>query len=193
MRVHLRVLVLFFFLTMGAIGQESFKDKFENTKPGSILKFKVSFNDSLKNATELPIVIVKGKEEGKILTILAGVHGYEYPPIMAVQEFLGEIRPEDLKGSLIIIPISSTAAFYGRSVFVNPNDGVNLNNAFPGKENGTVTLQVADYITKNIIPLTDVFLDIHGGDASEDLLPFACYYNREGQPIATAMAKKLSE
>ncbi|WP_222937116.1 M14 family metallopeptidase [Cytophaga sp. FL35] len=178
---------------MGAIGQESFKDKFEETKAGSLLKFKASFNDSLSNSAELPVVIIKGKEKGKVLTILAGVHGYEYPPIMAVQEFLGEIRPMDLKGSLIVIPISSTAAFYGRSVFINPNDGVNLNNAFPGKEKGTVTQQVAHYITKNIIPLTDVFLDIHGGDASEDLIPFVCYYNHQGQPKATAMAKKLSE
>lgn len=87
MKVYLRALV-FLLMTIGASGQESFKDKFENTKPGSILKFKASFNDSLKNATELPIVIVKGKEEGKVLTILAGVHGYEYPPIMLYKSFL---------------------------------------------------------------------------------------------------------
>lgn len=89
MKVYLRALVFLLMTIGGASGQELFKDKFENTKlGGSILKFKASFNDSLKNATELPIVIVKGKEEGKVLTILAGVHGYEYPPIMQYKSFL---------------------------------------------------------------------------------------------------------
>lgn len=70
---------------------------------------------------------------------------------------------------------------------------MNLNNAFPGKENGTVTQQIAHYITRNIIPLTDVFLDIHSGDACEDLLPFVCYYNNELNAKETAKAKELSE
>lgn len=193
MKIQLKMFVLMILMTIGVKGQKSFKDKFEETKAASILKFKASFNDSLNNSTELPIAIVKGKKGGKVLTILAGVHGYEYPPIMAVQEFLREIRPEDVKGSLIVIPISSISAFYGRSVFKNPDDGVNLNNAFPGKKNGTVTQQIAHYITSNVIPLTDVFLDIHSGDACEDLLPFVCYYNNELNPEETAKAKELSE
>jgi len=44
-----------------------------------------------------------------------------------------------------------------------------------------------------IIPFSDVFLDIHGGDASEDLLPFVCYYNNKKYPDKTKMARLLSE
>ena len=49
------------------------------------------------------------------------------------------------------------------------------------------------FITTNIIPESDVFLDIHGGDSPEDLIPFVCYYNNLRKPTQTALAKKLSE
>ncbi|CAN0600689.1 unnamed protein product, partial [Ectocarpus sp. 12 AP-2014] len=44
-----------------------------------------------------------------------------------------------------------------------------------------------------VIPETDVFLDIHGGDANEDLIPFVCYYDNKKKPLQTELAKKLSE
>ena len=170
-----------------------FSERFDQTSPTSKIGFNLEFTDSLNNVTQLPIVIIKGKEKGKTLTVIAGVHGYEYPPIIAVQEFLREVEPERLSGNLIILPLSNPDSFYARSPFVNPNDKVNLNNAFPGKANGTVTQQIAHFITDSIIPMTDIFLDIHGGDASEDLVPFVCYYNHEGRPEQTKLAKELSE
>ena len=173
--------------------QNNISNKIAQLPPASVLRNNINFKDTLGNSTNMPIAIVKGKETGKTLTLLAGVHGYEYPPIMAVQEFLKEIEPERLKGNLIVIPIANKASFYGRSPFKNPQDKVNLNNAFPGKRDGTVTQQIAYYITEDIIPISDVFLDIHGGDASEDLIPFVCYYNNLARPEATTHAKLLSE
>ena len=64
---------------------------------------------------------------------------------------------------------------------------------FPGKENGSITEKIANYITKNIIPISDVFLDIHGGDANEDLAPFVCYYDNKDSAEKTKTALKLSE
>jgi len=120
----------------------------------------------------MPVTILSGKEKGPVFTIIAGIHGFEYPPITAVQELIKEIDPKKLKGTLIVVPIANVGSFYKRTPFVNPSDYKNLNNAFPGSETGTITEQIANYITKQIIPQSDVFLDIHGGDANEDLLPF---------------------
>ena len=141
----------------------------------------------------MPVTIISGKEKGPVFTIIAGIHGYEYPPISAVQELLKEIDPIKLKGTLIVVPIASIGSFYKRTPFVNPLDGKNLNNAFPGSETGTITEQIANYITKEIIPQSDVFLDIHGGDANEDLLPFVCYYNNTAEEKKTLLSAKLSE
>ncbi len=104
-----------------------------------------------------------------------------------------EIDVEQLKGTLVIIPIANTASFFARTPFINPQDQINLNNAFPGKVDGSITEQIAHFITTNIIPLSEVFLDIHGGDACEDLIPFVCYYDNTKKPEQTALAKKLSE
>ncbi|WP_273566690.1 succinylglutamate desuccinylase/aspartoacylase family protein [Maribacter halichondriae] len=141
----------------------------------------------------MPIIVIKGKKEGPVFTMVAGVHGFEYPPIVATQELMKEIDMNNLSGTLIIIPIANTGSFYSRTPFMNPQDKVNLNGAFPGKSDGSVTQKIAHFITTNIIPVSDVFLDIHGGDASEDLLPFICYYNNENYPEQTKKAKELSE
>ena len=141
----------------------------------------------------IPVTILSGKEKGPVFTIIAGIHGFEYPPITAVQELIKEIDPKKLKGTLIVVPIANVGSFYKRTPFVNPSDHKNLNNAFPGSETGTITEQIANYITKQIIPQSDVFLDIHGGDANEDLLPFVCYYNNTSEEKKTLLSSKLSE
>ena len=154
---------------------------------------RIDFKDEAGNKGYLPISIIKGKAEGPVFTIVAGVHGYEYPPIVATQKFMEELDMEQLKGTLIIIPIANTASFFTRTPFINPLDQKNLNNAFPGKADGSITEQIAHFITANIIPVSDVFLDVHGGDAPEDLIPFVCYYNNTKKPNQTVLAKKLSE
>lgn len=149
---------------------------------GSFRKDTIFSVKSDSKETYLPVTIIKGKEKGPVFTIVAGIHGYEYPPIIAVQELLKEIKPENIKGSLIIIPIANVESFQKRTPFVNPLDQKNLNTAFPGLEKGSPTEQIAHLITKEIIPNSTIFLDIHGGDANEDLLPFVCYYDRKDMP-----------
>lgn len=147
-------------------------------------------------ATELesiPLIIMKGVHKGPTFTIIAGVHGYEYPPIMAVQQLMHEIKPENLHGNMIIVPMANRGAFYNRAPFVNPLDDKNLNNAFPGAAGGTITEKIANWITREIIPNSGVFLDIHGGDANEDLLPFICYYNNTRSEPQTHEAQLLCE
>lgn len=145
-----------------------------------------------KNEAILPVSVIKGKNKGPVFTIVGGIHGFEYPPVIALQEILAELNPDELSGTLIIIPIANTSAFYGRTVFLNPQDTKNLNRVFPGNKNGTVTERIANYISEKIIPRSDVFLDIHGGDASEDLLPFVCYYDKKDSPRQNQLAGRLT-
>jgi len=189
-----RLFIILFLLISIAVGaQNQFQDFFEDGSRPAQENFKIAFEDSQNNRTFLPMAVIKGKKEGPVFTIVAGVHGFEYPPIIATQKLLGEIKADNLAGTLIVIPIANVGSFYTRTPFMNPKDKVNLNNAFPGKANGTITQKIADFITTNVIPVSDAFLDIHGGDASEDLLPFICYYNNTNYPQQTQKAKELSE
>lgn len=181
------------FVTHTVFTQHIFQKAFNANTGPSKTNVNIEFSDDAGNSGNLPISIIKGKSEGPVFTIIAGVHGFEYPPIVAIQSLLKEIDQEQLTGTLIIIPIANTASFYNRTPFINPQDKKNLNNAFPGKENGSITEQIAHFITTNVISVSDILLDVHGGDACEDLIPFVCYYNNIKKPNETALAKKLSE
>ena len=183
-----------FLLTINiAVSQNIFQQSFNGLNRSSKDQMRIDFKDDNANEGTLPISIIKGRTDGPVFTIVAGVHGYEYPPIMATQQIMTEIDTEVLRGTLIIIPIANTASFFTRTPYINPQDQKNLNNAFPGKADGSITDQIADFITTDIIPVSDIFLDVHGGDACEDLIPFVCYYNNTKKPEKTALAKKLSE
>ncbi|WP_276389422.1 M14 family metallopeptidase [Eudoraea chungangensis] len=185
--------LLMFFILQFTVAQNDFQRVFNSKINSTKENVRIEFLDDLGNSGYLPISIIKGKTHGPVFTIVAGVHGYEYPPIIATQALLKEINPEELRGTLIIIPIANLASFYTRTPFINPQDQKNLNNAFPGKKVGSITDRIAFFIRENIIAVSDVFLDVHGGDAPEDLLPFVCYYDNQRKQEQTNLAKKLSE
>ena len=181
------------FVTNVAMSQNEFQNAFNDAARPSVQNIRIDLSDDAGNASHLPISIIKGKGQGPVFTIVAGVHGFEYPPIIATQELMQEIDIHRLNGTIVIIPIASMGAFFNRTPFTSPEDKVNLNGVFPGKADGSITQQKAHFITTNIIAVSDVFLDIHGGDAPEDLLPFICYYDNSKKPKQTALAKQLCE
>ncbi len=188
-----KLLVLFTLMVNLVTAQTEFQISFNKIDRPSKENLRISFEDSSGNKGLLPISIIKGKEKGPVFTVIAGIHGYEYPPIMATMELLQEIDIEKLKGTLIVVPIANTASFYTRTPYINPQDQLNLNRIFPGNAEGSITEQIAHFMTTQIIPVTDVFLDIHGGDACEDLIPFICYYNNPKKKEQTELARQLSE
>lgn len=169
--------------------QTTIKEVLNNSDAGRV-DLSIPLRDEI-NSSVLPVTIINGVQKGPTFVVVAGIHGYEYPPILALQRIMNKIDHNKLKGSLIFLPIANIPSFYGRSPFFNPLDKKNLNNVFPGKKDGTITEQIAYLITKEIISECDVFVDIHGGDANEDLLPFVCYYDRADSRNQTKLAAKL--
>jgi predicted deacylase len=185
--------VFILFSIYSGIAQKNFQEVLSSEIRPLRENIRIYVTDELGNEGHLPIAILKGKTNGPVFTIVAGVHGFEYPPIVATQELMREIKTEALSGTIIFIPIANTGSFFTRTPFVNPQDNTNLNGAFPGDSVGTITQRMAHLITKKIIPVSDVFLDIHGGDANEDLIPFVCYYDNKNSIKQTKRAKELSE
>jgi len=187
----------FIFLFIIIINQANCQNKFDslflNSPSESINKIKLEFNDDYGNKTFLPLTVIKGKDKGIVFTILAGVHGAEYAPIIATQKLIKKFEVKRLSGTIIILPITNIGAFYSSTPYVNPIDNLNINRIFPGNKNGSVSEKIAHFIATKIIPVSDVFLDAHSGDANEDLLPFVCYYDNQNYPFQTKMAKELSE
>ena len=142
------------------------------------------------DSTFIPVTIFHGKAGGPVLGLIAGIHGNEYPPIIAMQRLPQLIALNLLKGTIIIVHMANVNAFFKRSVFYNPADGKNLNRVFPGNKDGSISECIAHVISTEIIPRCHFLVDIHAGDASEDLHPYVGYYNYKTQ---TAKAKQMAE
>ena len=65
---------------------------------------------------------------------MAGVHGSEYPPILALYRLKDDDRsPKTLSGTLILVHIANLPSFQKRTIYYNPYDWKNLNRVFPGE------------------------------------------------------------
>lgn len=57
--------------------------------------------------TRIPVTVVRGATPGPVLAVLAGVHGYEYSPVLAVQKLRGQIDPKRLAGTVILVHVAN--------------------------------------------------------------------------------------
>ena len=128
-----------------------------------------------------PVTKIKGANDGPKVLILAGIHGCEYPSIVAAIRISQELKPEDVSGEVTIIPICNVQSFEKRTPFLCPVDGKNLNRVFPGNLTGTYSDAMAYYLYQDFITKADYLIDLHGGDMVEKLEPFIIYHEGENQ------------
>ena len=143
--------------------------------------------------TFIPVTILHGRKTGPVLSLIAGIHGSEYSPIVAMQRLPKLLDPEEMSGTLIIVHIANIPAFKGRTIYFGPNDLKNLNRSFPGKIDGTVTERIAYTLSKEIMPLSDYLIDIHSGDGNESLGPaYVAYYGEAGVANVISQSKRMA-
>lgn len=148
--------------------------------------------DALNDAgTRIPVSVIRGQNPGPVLTLVAGVHGYEYPGITALQRLRKSIRTQDLSGILILVHIANPPSVYGRTIYTSPADGKNLNRVFPGTKDGTLSERIADSITRQVIEQADFFVDLHAGDGNELLRPYV-YMPVTGNPELDAASRGMA-
>jgi len=140
----------------------------------------------------LPVALVNGVSEGPTLVVTAGIHGGEYPCVEAAARLARSIDPGSVRGRVIIVPSANPVAFRARSIYVTPPDGKNLNREFPGSAGGTFTSAWAHWLFENVIRRADAYLDLHGGDLVEALVPFTAW-NRTGRSEVDDVARRMAE
>ena len=134
------------------------------------LKLPISTDESAWGAVMIPVTVVK-RGVGPTALLTGGNHGDEYEGITALMKLSNSLQAEDVHGRVIIVPMMNLpAAMAGKRT--SPMDGGNLNRSFPGDPDGTVTEKIADYFTRELVPLADVVLDLHSGGRTLDIIPF---------------------
>lgn len=141
--------------------------------------------------TKIPITVIHGAREGKILALVAGVHGYEYPPILALYRLKKEIEPRTLSGTLLIVHIANLPSFQKRTIYYNPYDWKNLNRVFPGSPEGTISQRIAFVLNEHVIKASDALIDLHCGDGNEALIPYT-YWMISGRKDMDELTKRMA-
>ncbi len=140
--------------------------------------------------TRIPVTLIHGAKPGPVLALVAGTHGYEYSPIVAMQRFPAKVDPRELAGTLIIVHVANMPSFLGRTVYYSPIDGKNLNRVYPGKADGTVSERIAAVIAREVIDRADYLVDLHCGDGNEALRPYS-YWEAVGSPELNEKTKQM--
>ena len=124
--------------------------------------------------------------------IIAGVHGDEYEPVMAIIKLLKLVPSQLDKGTLTLVPVVNQEAFFSMSR--TGADGKDLARTCPGVVLGSPTENIAFQIS-SLIMESDFLVDMHTGGATFEIYPLAGYMlHPEGNILnkQRAMAKAFN-
>ncbi len=115
--------------------------------------------DGMGVPVRVPVLLARGKKDGKVLGLTAAVHGNELNGIPVIQRLFKEINIEELSGTIVGVPVINVPSLLRKKRrFI---DGTDLNHIMPGKANGTVSQVYAWRIFHRIIKEFDFLIDLH--------------------------------
>ena len=120
---------------------------------------------------EIPVARIRGVEPGPQLTVMSGMHAGEYSGILAAQKLISTVKPEDLSGTLLIVPVISTRAFMERNMQLNPVDQKEVHSILPGNPGGTYSDMLIDTLFE-LVKESDYLIDSHAGEMAQALFPW---------------------
>jgi len=118
----------------------------------------------------IPLTVMVGPQArpGEGLVAFGGTHGNEYEGPVAIKHLLREIRPEDVQGRLVLVPVLNVPAFHAGARDSIKDDGFNLNRVFVEGAGTTpalagITHRIAAFVRQSIWPHVHISIDLHSG------------------------------
>lgn len=140
----------------------------------------------------MPVGIVNSGRPGPTVVISAGIHGSEYPGIEAANRLWHSFSPDGINGVIVMFPLVNVPGFEAAEANVNPLDHINLNRIFPGDPNGSPSMVMANRLVEEVAKVAEYVVDLHGGDTTEWLDPFAIWF-RSGNEDVDRRSQRLAE
>ena len=110
----------------------------------------------------VPVHAIKGAHEGPTVLIQAGLSGLEVEPALTLPGLVNEINPEDLSGTLLLVPLFNMSGFE----FEQENlmwDNKNLHSLSKGRTDGTVSEVLVHRYFEKFVKQADLVLEIRTG------------------------------
>ncbi|MFN0021330.1 MAG: succinylglutamate desuccinylase/aspartoacylase family protein [Pirellulaceae bacterium] len=128
----------------------------------------------------LETIQIVGRFPGPHLLITGGVHGDEFEPMATVRQLARELRPEELRGKVTLVPVVNEPAY--RLGHRCAEDGLDLARTCPGRADGSVTEQIAFELSQ-LIRSADLYIDLHTGGTRLMVLPLTGYVLHPDQAV----------
>lgn len=113
----------------------------------------------------VPVTVINGLSSttgAPGVAVFGGTHGNEYEGQVAVKRLCRDLDAAQMCGRVILMPQLSERACAGHQR-TSPEDGVNMNRAFPGNPHGTLSYRIAHFVKTRVFPEVRVVLDLHAG------------------------------
>lgn len=127
----------------------------------------------------VPVVVINNGS-GPTAVLFGGNHGDEFEGPITLMNLARRLKPEQIQGRIIIVPMLNRPAVEA-GTRLSPLDSCNMNRAFPGRADDTITGMIAHYISSQVLPLADLVVDIHSGGSSTHFLPSVNMHEVEDQ------------
>ncbi len=183
------ILLLLFGIAM-AQGGASFTVGNANAARGQKATGTVEVPAGVDAALSIPVAVVNGAKPGPVLALVAGSHGTEYTSIIALEKLIGMLNPNEISGTVIIVPLINIQSFEQKVPHLNPVDKKSMNRFYPGKMDGTQTDRASYLITKEVVEKCDHLIDLHGGDLDESLRPYS-YWTKTGNEKQDQISREM--
>lgn len=131
-----------------------------------------SRNESGWGSLRIPFAVISSGSQGPTVLLTGGNHGDEFEGPIVLSDLARSLEPSQVRGTVIIVPaLNYPAVKAGQRL--SPIDGGNMNRAFRGRRDGTITEQIAHFVEEEFVARADAVLDLHAGGRSMAFSPFA--------------------
>jgi uncharacterized protein len=144
-------------------------------KRGEITKTRVPVGELSDGSTvALPVVTIGGSRPGPTLHIQAGIHGDELTGIEICRRALAEMRPADIAGNVVVVPLANVPSHLTRTRGYLHEERwlIDINRIFPGNAHGLLTERIANVLFEEFVKPADLSIDLHSALDGCDIAPF---------------------
>jgi predicted deacylase len=118
---------------------------------------------------EIPIHVIRGKQDGPRLFISAAIHGDEINGVEIIRRLLKQAALKRLRGTLVTVPVVNVHGLINHSRYLP--DRRDLNRSFPGSERGPLASRLAYLFMKEVVAKCTHGIDLHTGAIHRANLP----------------------
>ena len=171
------------------------------TRPGKH-HYRAAFHlDGSWGFSLVPITVINGLRAAPStpigVAVFGGTHGNEYEGQIVVKRLCHDLDPAEMSGRVILMPQLSERACAAHTRAA-PDDGVNMNRAFPGEARGihpsgagyappSHTRRIAHFVKHRVFPHAGIVIDLHAG-GREASFPICTSLHPMADPVRQAAA-----